>query len=363
MKKSILILTTFYKPFVGGAEVFVAEMTKRLSGDFSFIVLTARNLKSLPRIEKENGIMIYRLGLGFRYDKFIFPLLALIKSYFLKFDLVYAIMASYAGAGASLIKIFRGKKYVLNLQSGTMDTDEYLKIIKLFWPFYKKIHTGAAAIHAISYSLKERAEKLGVIPEKIFIIPNGLDLKKFEINSSRSFKRIVTVARLEKVKGVEYLIRAVPLVAKKFPEAEFIIAGDGSERNFLESLALSLRVENCVKFIGRIDHGQVPQLLNSVFIFVCPSIAEGMGIVILEAMASGLAVVGAKVGGIPDIIKHGVNGLLVESQSERALAEAIIGLLEKKELSDHLIKNGREFVKNYDWEKVLREVKHLIIRS
>lgn len=361
MKKSILILTPFYKPFVGGAETFVCEITNRLANDFDFIILTARTDRALPNKELINSVTVYRLGWGWQYDKLLFPFLALIKSFFLPFDLSYAVMASYAGAAALLIKFLRGKPYVLNLQSGTMDTPDYQKIIWWFLPFYKKIHTSAAVVHVISDYLKNRALSLGVAENKIKIIPNGIDLAKFQfLNIKRDPWRVISVARLEKVKGVKYLIEAMPQVWEKFPQAELLIAGDGSQKSGLENLTEQLGIAGSVNFLGMVNHEQLPTLLNSGSIFICPSLAEGQGIAILEAMACGLAVVGTNVGGIPDLIRDKFNGLLVNPANPMALAEAINFLLENFDFRNELITNSQPLIKKYDWSNLAKEIKLLI---
>tara|TARA_Y100000310_G_scaffold343301_1_gene450262 strand:- start:13086 stop:14174 length:1089 start_codon:yes stop_codon:yes gene_type:complete len=362
MKKTILILTTFYEPFIGGAEIAVKEIVKRLHNDFNFIIITGRYKKSLPKEEYINGIKIYRVGIGCKYDKFFYPFLSSIKSFSIKFDLSYAIMASYAGAAAVFIKTFRGKPYVLNLQSGTMETEDYVKIIKFFQPFYKRIYTGAEKIHAISISLKERAERLGVITEKIYVIPNGIDLEKFRsINNQKHSKMIITVANLKKVKGLDHLIKAASLVTAKYPDTEFIIVGEGEERKSLENLIKKIKLEEHVKLVGAIDHNKIPKLLNLGNIFVCPSLAEGFGLVILEAMACGMVVIGSKTGGITDIIQDKYNGLLIDPGDSLAIAQSISYLLENKNQFEKIKNNSLKFVINYDWNKICQKIKILFI--
>ena len=128
--KRVLVLTTFYKPFIGGAEISTEEFIKRLKGSFDFIIFTTRTKRNLPKVENDNGILIYRLGFGFKFDKYLFPIIAFIRSFFIRFAFTYSVMATYSGVAALLIKIFRGKPYVLNLQSGTLV--EKLKRKKFF---------------------------------------------------------------------------------------------------------------------------------------------------------------------------------------------------------------------------------------
>ncbi len=361
MKKNVLILTTFYKPFIGGAEVFVEEITKRLNKDFNFFIFTTKNLKNLPRKEIIDNTVIYRLGFGSKYDKFFFPFLALIKSYSVNFDFSYAIMASYAGAAALLIKFFRRKEYILNMQSGTLDTKNYLKILKLFWFFYKKIHTEALFIHVISNALKERAIKFGVPINKIFLIPNGIDLSNFKVLSlNRNYWQMISVANLKKVKGLEYLLRAMPIITTKFPQVKLLLVGDGEERIFLENLVNDLKIENHVQFLGTICRDKIPDILNHSNIFIGPSLAEGLGIAFLEAMACGAIVIGTKVGGICDIIKNHYNGLLIEPANYMEIANSVLYLLENKTVLESLRSNALKFVKEYDWNIISFSIKSLL---
>ncbi len=361
MKKSVLVLTTFYKPFIGGAEVFTEEITRRLGEDFNFIIFTARHSRLLPKKEVINSAAVYRLGFGFRYDKFLFPFLALIKSYSADFNFSYAIMASYAAAAAFLIKVFRKKAYILSLQSGTLDMPEYKKIINFFYPFYKLIHTKASFAHVISNALKERAEKLGVPSGKIFHIPSGIDLNNFKIlGIKRNYWQIIAVANFKKVKGLEYLLQAMPIIIKKFPDVRLALIGDGEERANLKNLVDILRLKNNVQFLGKINHEKLPHILNSSSIFIGPSLAEGLGIAFLEAMACGTVVVGTKVGGICDIIDNNYNGLLIEPSNYKNIANSVLYLLENKAVLESLRSNALKFVRKYNWDDISVSIKLLL---
>lgn len=364
MKKKILVLTPFYKPFIGGAEVSIEEIIRRLAAEFDFIILTGQHQAALAKEEKDGEAIIFRLGPGWGFlDRIFFPFLALRKSFSLEFDLVYAVMASYAGAAALLIKIFKGRPYILNLQSGTLDTPEYRRIIWWFYPLYKLIHTQAQAIHAISAALKNRAVKLGAPPENVFVIANGIDLDKFQpLGRERFPYRVITVARLEKVKGVEYLIRAAPLVLKQVPQAEFLIIGVGSQRQSLVNLASQLGVSGKINFLGEIAHEQLPDFLNTGSIFVGPSLQEGLGVAFLEAMACGLAVIGTRVGGIPDLIEDDVNGLLVKPADPAVLAAAISKLLKDNQLREKFSANSANLIKNFFWDMIVKKVAGLFNR-
>ncbi|MFH1759246.1 MAG: glycosyltransferase family 4 protein [Patescibacteria group bacterium] len=361
-KKNVLILITSYWPQIGGAEIAVREITKRLGADFNFVILTIRHSRSFLKSEQIGGVQVYRLGLGCRWDQYFYPVLAFVKSFFIDFDLVYAVSASYAGLAALLINHFRGKEYVLNLQSGTLDSAQKRKKVGLLGPLYKQIHLRASKIHAISNALKERAERLGVAVDRIVVIPNGVALDEFKnFFGRRDACQLVAVARLETVKGIEYLIKAMPLIIAKEPRVSLAIAGDGSQRMSLEKLVVELGVADRVSFLGSLERRRVVELMNSGSVFVCPSLAEGFGIVCVEAMACGLAVVGANVGGIPDIIKHGVNGFLVKSANVEQIVDAVAYLLENPLSRERLAANALTTIEQYNWNKISQKVSCLFV--
>ena len=351
--KRILLLTPFYKPFVGGAERFAEEIATRHPSSASITVYTTRSKRSLPAREIMNGVTIYRLGLGCVYDKFFFPFLATAKALFHSYDVVHAVMASYAGAAALFIYWLKQTPYIITLQSGTLDTSAYACVIRLILPLYRAIHRNARTVHVVSKSLRLRALSLGIPSEKITVIPNGIDCKRYMNQGTlRIPLRIVVLARLEKVKGVRYAIEAMEHILIRFPEAELIIAGDGSERVALEALVREKKLQGKIIFKGAIAPDEVPLFLMTGRVFVCPSLAEGFGIVILEAMAAGCAVVATNVGGIPDIVTHNVNGLLVPPQDARALAMAIEHLFKNTSVRARIRQSGLHQVSDFDWYHV-----------
>ena len=127
----------------------------------------------------------------------------------------------------------------------------------------------------------------------IAVVPNGIDLEVYrhEPDEQRRVsleKRILFVGRFDPVKGVQYLLRAMKIVCEVLPDAKLILVGDGEERENLECLTDSLGIRDRVFFVGMIPHEKIPDYLYQADIFVLPSLSEGFGIVILEAMACGL---------------------------------------------------------------------------
>jgi sugar transferase (PEP-CTERM/EpsH1 system associated) len=177
---------------------------------------------------------------------------------------------------------------------------------------------------AVSARLKEDlAREIGVDRNRLDIIYNGVDFKRFSTERPRSNSgRIVigSVGRLELVKNYALLIRAMAAMPPQL-QCRLVLVGDGSERARLESLAMQLGVHERVEFAGHRD--DVPHVLQGLDVFVLPSLSEGMSNTILEAMASGAAIVASDVGGNRELIEHGVTGLLFASNDVEQLIEAL----------------------------------------
>lgn len=150
-------------------------------------------------------------------------------------------------------------------------------------------------------------------------------------------------------------------ILKKLSGSKLVIIGDGPEKEKLESLAKDLNLGKDVLFLGRIRNEELPRYYATADVFVAPSIVarsgdtEGLGVVLLEAIASGTCVIGSNVGGIPDIIRHNRTGLLVEEKNTSQLANAITSLLKNSKLQKKLRKNAIAHVKKaYSWDVVAK---------
>jgi glycosyltransferase involved in cell wall biosynthesis len=161
---------------------------------------------------------------------------------------------------------------------------------------------------------------------------------------------ILHVARLVKVKGAEYLIRAFALVAQRFSNVELVIIGDGPLKSSLRALAKSLGVAERVRFLGALPHDQVLGWMRKAAMLVLPSVrtgtgrVEGLGMVLLEAAACGVPAVGSRIGGIPEGIADGDSGFLAPEKDPPALARAIGDLLADPALRLAMGARARAFV-------------------
>lgn len=215
---------------------------------------------------------------------------------------------------------------------------------------------GAEAVVNVSEKLADSCRSHLGPDARIKVIGNGIDpagiyrdyspLKEKYAGS----KIILSVGSLKKTKGHDLTLRAFKIIRKQFNQVILLIIGGGEERENLLSLAGELGVKEAVEFIAPLPHSTVMEYMSVSDLFVLPSWLEGFGIVYLEAMAHGKPVIGVRGQGISDVIRHGVNGLLVEPLDEHGLAGAVLGLLKNQNYALVLGERARDTVlKDYTW--------------
>lgn len=210
---------------------------------------------------------------------------------------------------------------------------------------------------AVSKAIKHYLEDKGLSSEKIVVIYHGIDKsKKVEYTVTNNNKIIVgSIGRLEKVKGYQYLINAINILINKGYNLECQILGDGSDLDSLILLKNKLGINNNIKFLGFDDN--INHFLDTLDIYVQPSIQESFGISILEAMNRSRPVVASNIGGIPEIIKNNVTGILFESQNYNDLACRIEELILNPEKRIEIANSGRDrFIMNFTTEVFINKL-------
>jgi glycosyltransferase involved in cell wall biosynthesis len=376
-KTKVLIFSLTYFPFVGGAEVALYEITKRIPS-IEFDLITAKISQNLPDSETIGNLHIFRVGKGNKSDKYLYPLRAFLFSRKLckknQYNLIWAMLASWAGMAALLFKLFNSQvKYLLTLQSG--DSNWFIWLRSWFWyPVYKMIYTKADHIQVISNWLKRRARRYGYKNE-ISLVPNGVDLKKFqisnfkfqidelkkELNIPTKNKIVFTSSRLVKKNDIATLIKSIHLLITRYSlRITLLIAGTGKLEQKLRDLTRDLKLAKNVIFLGHVQHSQISKYYQLADVFARPSLSEGQGISFIEAMAVGVPVVATPVGGIPDFLLDKKTGLFCKTKNPRDLAEKIKLLFEDKKLYQEIQTNGLELVKQkYDWDLIARRMKKI----
>jgi glycosyltransferase involved in cell wall biosynthesis len=205
------------------------------------------------------------------------------------------------------------------------------------------------------------AARADVPADKVVVIRNGIDVQLFAPREyHRKLRRIALVACLREEKRIDLLIKAAPRVLARHPDVEFVIAGDGSCRESLQTLARELGVAERLSFLGHRD--DVPAVLATADIFAFPSRSDAFPNSIIEAMASGLPVVATAVGGIPELVDDGRTGVLVPSGDADALVRALIELLDQPERAAAFGRAGRQRIEQtYSFDRMVQQFEALYL--
>jgi L-malate glycosyltransferase len=200
----------------------------------------------------------------------------------------------------------------------------------------------------------------------INLTPFGVDCELFRpLNHSNSESEFVVgiVKTLEPKYGIEYLVRGFAIFSKRTAhkrELRLMIAGDGSLRDSLRCLARELNIDAQTTFLGFVPHERVPEILSRVSVFVAPSVSESFGVAVLEASASGLPVVVSRTGGLAEVVRDRITGILIPPRDPTAIADALEELLKDEQLRSRLGTNGRKFVlENYEWTENASRVERI----
>jgi glycosyltransferase involved in cell wall biosynthesis len=221
---------------------------------------------------------------------------------------------------------------------------------------------------AVADSVRERtAEYYRLSSERIVTVRNGIDLSEFEIDNVASTRRgsgrvvFGTAARLVPAKGLAYLIEAAARLARKNIPFEVRIAGTGSELKSLERLAQSLGLSDRVRFLGQVT--DMPGFYRGLDVFVLPSLSEGLPLVVLEAMAMGKPIAATSLAGTAEVVRDGVDGLLVPPADANALEDALERLADDPSLRQRMGAAGRQrALADFCIDRVARKVVQLYER-
>jgi len=234
---------------------------------------------------------------------------------------------------------------------------------------YRLVAKNAFRMVAVSENIKQLLmEKVGIQPTRLATIYNGIDSKRYtssessrireELGISNTAPVVGAVGNLYPVKGHTYLLRAAVHVLRHFPDAIFPIIGRGELLPALQKEAMDLGITNNILFLGFRE--DIPNLLQTMDIFVLPSLSEGLPLSVLEAMASGKPVVVTRVGGNAEVVSDGETGFLIEPKDPEALASKIILLLKDKSLGHHLGRNGQKRVsEKFSVERMVQSYQQL----
>lgn len=379
-QRKILIFSTAYYPFIGGAEVAVKELTDRMK-NIQFYLITAKIKRKLLKYERISNVNVYRVGFGCKLDKFLLPFFGLFKALVLhkknNCDIAWSIMASQGSIAAAFFKIFSPHvKLILTLQEG--DEEEHLKryafnsdfLYKiLIRPWHLLVFKKADDVVAISNDLKRRALD-NKVKGKIAIVPNGVDFDNFsrdfpeeeldrirdEIMIGKNDKIIIHTGRLVKKNSLDSVIKALKFLPDN---VKFLSLGIGPDLDALHKLAKDLGIENRIIFWKFISHQEMAAYLKIANVFCRPSLSEGLGSSFLEAMATGVPVIATPVGGIPDFLINNETGWFCKVKNPESIAEKIRYILDEKNVEEvkKVAANAKKMVEEkYGWDRIAKEM-------
>lgn len=357
---NILIIAKHLEP--GGISSYVISLAKSLKQKHHNIIVASSG-GILQGLLKENNIEFVNLDLNTKSElspKILFALKKL--SPIVKAKDIQIIHAQTRVT--SIIAFWLAK---LNHIPYLMTCHGFFKphFFRRTFPFWgKKVIAISDAVYAhLINDFKLRKEN-------IELIYNGLEIKKniqqsqaekeaFKTKFGLNSKPIVgCVARLSEVKGHKFLIQAFKIVLTEFPSLQLLLVGEGKIKRELSALAKDLAIEKNVIFIPNVVDTSL--VLSIMEIFVMPSLQEGLGLAIMEAMAQALPIVATNVGGIRDLIKDNQTGILVSPRDSQGLAYAIITLLKDKPKAQALGKAAQDFIqREFSLEKMVDKTEAL----
>jgi len=367
---NIALFASAFHPHVGGVEELVRQLAQeqRRQGG-SPLVVTNRWPKDLPESETHEGLPVRRfvfrvpepnprqLGGALLYGPgTVRRVCAALTEH--KVDLIHVQCVSSNAHYALLAKRRLGLPLVVSLQGElTMDASRVFQRSAFARRLLCTLLSEAEAITACSAQTLAEAEAFYGKPfgGRGRVVYNGIRLGDFRHAEPYPHSRpyVLGIGRHVPQKGFDVLLRAfAQLVATGEATHDLLLAGDGAEHQSLQQLAADLGLSARVTFLGRMDRPQTVRLFAGCSFFVLSSRHEPMGIVNLEAMAAGKAVVASRVGGVPELVQDDQNGLLVPAEDAPALAEAMGRLMTDPALRDQLGAAGHARAQAFDWAAI-----------
>ena len=376
----ILMLTWEYPPrIVGGIARVVHDLSKRLIKDGHDVTVVTYRDGDTPYYENDKGVEVYRVdNYMIRPNNFIdwimqlnFNMVAKASEIIAKegkFDVIHAHDWLVANAAKTLKHAYDIPlvSTIHATESGRNsgihdDTQRYINDTEWMLTYE------STEVIVNSNFMKGHVQGLFGLPfDKIDVIPNGINLTNFNgIERDYEFRRqyaldnekiILYMGRLVYEKGIQHLIAAMPKILNGYHDAKLVIAGKGGMMDELKAEAKAMGIENKIYFTGYLNAKQVQKMYKCADIAVFPSTYEPFGIVALEAMLAGVPTVVSDVGGLNEIVEHGVTGMKSYAGNANSIADSILALLYDHQLAANVSKNAKAKVKElYNWNKIAQD--------
>lgn len=367
----ILMFNYEFPPVGGGGGWVTYFLGKQFVEAGHEVRLITSRFRDLPKEELIEGFRVYRVPalrknrstcavhemLTYAFSSSVFGFKC-VKCF--QPEIIQVFFGIPSGGGAYLLQKVHDIPYFVFLGGRDIprrnpDPPYYRLLYGLLSPVIRAIWGNAAAVVACSEGLRELA--LHTEPHiKIHTIPDGLDVNRFSPpprGAHPECVRILTVGRLIPRKDVQLLIRALPqLIQNATRDFEVEIVGDGPCHSSLVKLAEELGVIHKIRFAGSVSYSELPQKYQNADIFALCSLAEGMPLVVLEAMGSGLPIVASRVQGVEDLVKVGTNGCLFTAGDVDALAKFLVLLVNDEERRRKMGNASVIRAQRYDWKNI-----------
>jgi glycosyltransferase involved in cell wall biosynthesis len=369
------IVVPLFKPFVGGLENATFNLAKEMCPGnevniHTFNLLTQyvaprlhRFSADLPEKEVIAGINV------FRYPCYCFPIIRLFSPALMKaiwnsqarIVHIQGFQTIYNGFFVQKLAKMRGKKTVLtahSLYEGLEIVNRHLFRKIFLWILAHVYLMGFDKIILLSNLDVQVLQQLNIDKKKLAVIPNGLDVTRFESRmktvTKDNSKKILCVGRFDVNKGHQDLIHAIALIPAEIDFIAYLV-GPINNRPYFDSLNNLIRqmsLQDKVRVCNSVTDSQLAEYYFNSDIFVLPSRMETFGLVILEAMYAGLPIVATRVGGIPDLIVDGENGFLVAPGNPEQLKDRILTLLGDAALCQNFSRKNKDAAKRFNWTAI-----------
>ncbi|MCI8961314.1 MAG: glycosyltransferase family 4 protein [Clostridia bacterium] len=384
----ILMLTWEYPPrIVGGIAKVVYDLSKRLIKDGHEVTVVTYKEGDVPYYENDKGVEVYRVdNYIINPNNFIdwimqlnFNLVAKASEIMNKngkFDVIHAHDWLVANAAKTLkasynIPIVATIHATESGRNGGIRDEQQRYINDTEWMLTYE----ASEVIVNSNYMKNEVQRLFGLPfQKINVIPNGINLNIYNgIERNYEFRRkyardnekiIMCAGRLVYEKGFQYLIDAAPKILNRYNDAKFIIAGKGGMLNELKEKANYLGISDKVYFTGQLTPKELYTMYRCADIAVFPSTYEPFGLVAIEGMYAGTPIVVSDIGGLNEIVEHGVTGMKSYAGNPNSIADSILALLFDYQLAYNIAKNGKAKIKEiYNWTKIAQDTHFIYQKS
>lgn len=366
----IVFATDFYYPSIGGIEMVTRRVATELSKIGHDVWIITPSSGKLKGRYKEGLVNIVRI---FAPLKFLTPYFLLEKNVFKELknidpDVIHMQTSLSIAKAASL---YAKKHRVASIVTGHYAKGEAefifkkVKVISRIIDFvvgftYRSVWKNADVITVPSDFANKYYRAFTKNNREIVTISNGIYTDKYIKKNKEKLQKntILYVGRFVPSKNIEMIVRALPKILSKV-DARLILVGGGTTENKIKNLVKDLNIENSVLFTGFASEEKVRKIYEKANIFVTASAADNQPLTILEALASGLPVIAAKIGGIPELIKHGRNGFLFKTNNLDSLTKNILKILLDKNLQRQMSKEGIKTAKSHDIKEVIFSMENL----